>query len=169
MPMFHDFKSRVPPDKSGKHLQMKNPADRFKRVAPSGKAQLEGTIMAMHPGLDEENLGDEEVHEKLDTAVILCYLICPKDAAGGFTGAILLTDNRARPQHFAYVQPVKPTKMQSILYGLTLDEYLKVDVIAYKLWQGLPKRPDVLFVNTPDLIATRRITGIPTAFIAKLP
>jgi hypothetical protein len=125
--------------------------------------------MATPAGLDEESVGDDEVQGKLDTDLILCYLICPKDAAGGFTGAMLLTDNRARPQHFAYVQPVKPTKMQTILYGLTLDEYLKVDVIAQKLWQGLPKKPDVLFVNTRDLIATRRVTGIPTPFIEKNP
>src|SRR5581483_5911743 len=98
----------------------------------------------------------------------LCYLVCAIDGANAFVGAILLTDNRARPLHFSFVQPIKPTTMQRLLYGSTLDEFIKVDVIAQKLWQGLPNRPDVLFVDSPDLIAARRISGIPTAQLCKI-
>lgn len=116
---------------------------------------------------DEENTSDDQAHGKQATDWILCYLVCATDAAGGYVGAILLTDNRARPLHFAFVQPVKPTKLQRILYGSTLDEHIKVDVIAHKLWQGLPNPPDVLFVDAPDLVLARRITGVPTAFIGK--
>jgi hypothetical protein len=96
-------------------------------------------------------------------------LLCATDAAGGFTGAILLTDNRARPQHFAFVQPIKPTIMQRILYGTTLEEHIKIDVITQKLWDGLPSPPDVVFVEAHDMIQARRVTHIPTALIAKLP
>lgn len=122
--------------------------------------------MATHIGFDENNTGDDKVYRKQATDLILCYLVCPTDAAGGVLGAILLADYRARPQHFAFVQPVKPSKLQRILYGSTLDEYIKVDVIAQKLWQGLPKKPDVVFVDALDLIAARRVTRVPTAFIA---
>lgn len=107
--------------------------------------------------------------EEAPTDWILCYLVCMKDPAGGFVGGILLTDNRARPLHFAFVQPVRPTAMQRILYGSILEEHLKIDVIAHKLWEGLPNPPDVVFVNSPDLIAARRVTGgVPTALLAKL-
>src|SRR5438128_287211 len=124
--------------------------------------------MATHTNLDEEHSDDDQVQGKQSTDLILCYLVCATDAAGGFLGAILLTDNRARPQHFAFVQPIKPTKLQRILYGSTLEEYIKVDVIAQKLWQGIPKKPDLLFVDAAELIAARRVAGVPTAFIAKI-
>jgi hypothetical protein len=125
--------------------------------------------MRSDAGFDERNTADERLRDKQATDWILCYLVCATDAAGGFVGAILLTDNRARPLHFSFVQPVKPTKMQRILYGSTLDEHIKIDVIAQKLWQGLPNPPDVLFVDAPELILARRVTRVPTAFIAKAP
>jgi hypothetical protein len=111
---------------------------------------------------EEKSIDDENAV----TDRTLGYLVCATDAAGGFVGAVLLTDNRARPRHFAFVQPVKPTKMQRILYGSTLDEHIQVDVIVQKLWQGLPSPPDVVFVDAPDLILARRVTRVPTAFIA---
>jgi hypothetical protein len=112
--------------------------------------------------VEQEEAGDGQIAGKQATDLILCYLQCPTDAAGAFLGAILLTDYRARPQHYAYVQPVKPTKMQRILYGTTLDEHIKVDVIAKKLWEGLPTKPDVLFVDSADLLSPARGT-LPSA------
>jgi hypothetical protein len=112
---------------------------------------------------------DGGTQDKQPTDWILCYLTCPKDASGSFLGAILLTYNRTRPQHFGFLRPVKPTTMQRLLYGSTLDEYIKIDVIAQRLWQGLPNPPDVLFVDAADLILARRVTGVPTAFITKAP
>jgi hypothetical protein len=117
--------------------------------------------------LDESSTIDNGQPEKTPTDWLLCYLVCATDAAGGFVGAILLTDHRARPLHFAFVQPIKPTKMQRILYGSTLDEHIKIDVIAKKLWQGLTNPPDVLFVESPDLVLARRVTRVPTALLAK--
>jgi hypothetical protein len=125
--------------------------------------------MASAFDIDQDESGDGQVAGKQPVDLLLCYLQCPTDAAGGFLGAALLTDYRARPQHFAYVQPVKPTKMQRILYGATLDEHIKVDVIAKKLWDGLPKSPDIVFVDSPDLLAVRRVVGVPTAFVAVIP
>ena len=46
---------------------------------------------------------------------ILGYLACPQDAASGFIGALLITDARSRPLHFAYVSPIRPTAMQRLL------------------------------------------------------
>jgi len=101
--------------------------------------------------------------------LILCYMICLQDAANGFVGAMMLTDSRVRPLHFGFVQPVRPSRMQRLLYGATLDEHVKVDVIASRLWQGCPKKPDVVFLGTPDLLPVRRLTSTPTAFLCKVP
>lgn len=99
--------------------------------------------------------------------LVLCYLTCPQDSAKAFVGAIMLTDYRARPLYFACVSPVRPTKMQRMLYGPTLTEHLKVDVIGTKLLGTVPQVPDVLFVDAPDLIVMRRVAEFPTAFLEK--
>jgi hypothetical protein len=79
----------------------------------------------------------------------------------------MITDYRARPEHFAYVLPVKPSKMQSILYGSSLEEHLRIDVIGSKLFHQIPKKPDIIFVQTPELQELRRIAGVPTACLTK--
>jgi hypothetical protein len=99
--------------------------------------------------------------------LILSYLICPQDAANAFLGAIMVTDYRARPLHFAFVSPIRPTKIQRILYGSTLEEHIKIDVIGEKLLKDLPFPPDILFVDTKELLAVRRVVEIPTAFLSK--
>jgi hypothetical protein len=70
--------------------------------------------------------------------------------------------------HFAFVSPIRPTKIQRILYGPTLEEHLSVDVIGKKLLMGLPIAPDALLVDTPELIAVRRVADVPTAFLSKV-
>ena len=85
--------------------------------------------------------------------LILCYLVCIKDASGAYLGALMLTDHRARPQYFSYVLPVRPTRMQRILYGSTLEEHLRIDVIGHKLLQQIPKKPDIIFVENLDWIS----------------
>jgi len=101
------------------------------------------------------------------TNLTLSYLTCPQDAAGAFLGALLVTDYRTRPLHFSFVSPIRPTKMQRVLYGRTLDEHVKIDVVAQKLLKDLPCVFNVLFVDAPELVAARRITQIPTAFLNK--
>jgi len=101
------------------------------------------------------------------SGAILGYLACPQDAASGFIGALLITDARARPLHFAYVTPIRPTTMQRILYGATLAEHVKIDVIAMTLMQGVPVVPTVLFVDAPDLISVRRVVDLPTALLTR--
>src|SRR2546423_1522388 len=78
----------------------------------------------------------------------LCYLTCPKDGANGYIGGALVTDSATRPIEFSYVTPVRPTTMQRLLYGKTLDEFVSVDVIARKLAEGIARRPDVFFVDS---------------------
>ena len=100
--------------------------------------------------------------------VCLAYLSCPQDGAKGYLGALLVTDGRTRPLHFGYVAPVRPTIMQRILYGRTLDVHVKMDVIARKLVQdGISKVPDVLFVDAEDLLAARPIFNVPTARLTR--
>lgn len=97
--------------------------------------------------------------------LVLCYLSCSQDAAKAYLGAMLVTDARARPLDFSYVDPIKPTTMQRILFGKTLDEHIRVDVIAKKLIGGSSRIPDIILVDSPDLLPVRRIADITVALL----
>lgn len=98
---------------------------------------------------------------------VLCYLTCPQDASGAFLGALMLTDGRARPLHFGYVPLIKPTAIQRLLYGSTLREHVKIDVIASKLFQGMPQAPQAVFVDSQELLSARRLISSPLAHLAR--
>lgn len=101
-------------------------------------------------------------------AATLGYLICPQTADKGFAGALLVTDERTRPLHFAFVSPVRPTGMQRLLYGATLNGHIKIDVIGAKLLtSGLSIVPSVLFVDSDDLIEIRRLVKWPVASLTQ--
>jgi hypothetical protein len=99
--------------------------------------------------------------------ITLAYLTCPQDAANGFLGALMLTDDQTRPLHFGYVSPIRPTRIQRILFGSQIEEVVKVETIARNLIAGISTSPTVYFVDTEDLLAVRKVTGKPTAFLAK--
>jgi hypothetical protein len=119
---------------------------------------------------EDEDISDSKAETnrtKEPNELVLSYLICPQDAAGAFLGALMLTDARLRPLHFSFVSPIRPTKIQRVLYGPTLDEHLRVDVIGNRLIKDLPFVPDVLLVDRLELVAARRVANIPTAFLTK--
>ena len=109
----------------------------------------------------------EGVLTKDPSELILSYFTCPQDAAGAFLGALMLTDYRARPVHFSFVSPIRPTRFQRILFGSTLEEHVNIDVVGQKLLKDIPSVPDVLFVDRQELVALRQITDIPTAFLSR--
>jgi hypothetical protein len=98
--------------------------------------------------------------------IIVGYLSCPTGPDHAFLGAVLITDHRTRPLQFAYVAPVRPTTIQRILYGSTLSEHVKVDIIIKKLFSdGVSYEPHVLFVDSADLLAARRVVSVPVAHL----
>ncbi len=101
--------------------------------------------------------------------IVLGYLSCPKDSASGFLGCILVTDSRTRPLEFSYVSPVRPTTMQRILYGRTLDEHVMVYVIGKKLLTGISRKPDMVFVDSESLLGIAHLSTTPVAYLAKKP
>ena len=119
----------------------------------------------MYEESDETNVQNRSVNQT--DGFTLSYLTCPQDAAGAFLGALMITDDRARPLHFSFVEPVRPTKMQRMLYGPTLEEHVRIDVIAKKLFKEIPYVPDVLLVDVPEMVGVRQIVEFPTAFLKK--
>jgi hypothetical protein len=79
-----------------------------------------------------------------------------------FRGAALVTDSRGIPTDFRYTEPVRPTKLERILYGNALDIYLREDIILDNLLDAIETKPSIWLVGDEELMA-------PIQKISKLP
>ena len=75
----------------------------------------------------------------------------------GYLGAILVSDEKGFPLEFQYTDPILPTKLQKVLYGNSLEKYLKVDVILDNLLSVLSNKIDLLLVKDEQLLESRRL------------
>jgi hypothetical protein len=75
-----------------------------------------------------------------------------KKLGGKFVGGLLVVDERGIPQEFKYTEPVVPNELQRILYGGSLEVYLKTELIARTLLKKMEKNPDFIFVRDPELL-----------------
>ncbi|GHV28595.1 hypothetical protein FACS1894167_06030 [Synergistales bacterium] len=69
-----------------------------------------------------------------------------------FRGAALVVDQRGIPVDFRYTEPVRPTKLERILYGGALDIYLREEVILDNLLGAVETKPSIWLVDNEDLI-----------------
>ncbi|MDR3254624.1 MAG: hypothetical protein LBT31_03530 [Synergistaceae bacterium] len=79
-----------------------------------------------------------------------------------FRGAALVTDGRGIPVDFRYTEPVRPTRLERILYGGALDIYLREEVILENLLSAIETKPVLWLVDDVELIR-------PVQKLAKLP
>lgn len=79
-----------------------------------------------------------------------------------FRGAALVTDGRGIPADFRYTEPVRPTKLERILYGGALDIYLREEVILDNLLKAVESKPTLWLVDSDELIK-------PVQKLSKLP
>jgi len=84
-----------------------------------------------------------------------------------FRGAVLVTDSRGIPADFRYTEPVRPTKLERILYGNALDIYLREDIILDNLLKAMQAKPTVWILSDEELIdPVQRISKLPALSIA---
>lgn len=79
-----------------------------------------------------------------------------------FRGAALVTDTRGIPTDFRYTEPVRPTRLERILYGGALDIYLREEVILENLIKAIETKPALWVVDHEILIS-------PVQKLSKLP
>jgi hypothetical protein len=84
----------------------------------------------------------------------LGYLLITSPQPNVLMGSVMVTDGRGLPVAFYYTNPIKPSKIQQVLYGPSLNQYLKTDVILETLLAQLDDLPSVLFVEDDGLLQT---------------
>lgn len=69
-----------------------------------------------------------------------------------FRGASLITDFRGIPIDFRYTDPIKPSRLERILYGSALDVYLREELILESLLNAVEVKPTFWICRDADLL-----------------
>ena len=70
-------------------------------------------------------------------SVNLAYLSVANPAPNVYIGGLMVTDRRGLPLEFRYTDPIQSTKIQQVLYGQVLHNYIKREVILETLLRNL--------------------------------
>lgn len=80
------------------------------------------------------------------------YLISLTLEDNYYLGGFMITDQYGIPLEFKYTEPIKPTKIQKILYGSALEKYLKKEVVFGNLLNSSAVKLDLLVTFKNDLL-----------------
>lgn len=83
----------------------------------------------------------------------LAYLSIMTPVPNVYIGGVMVTDMRGLPVEFRYSEPIQPTKIQQILYGQVLSNYIKEEVIVDTLVKGVSAKFNALLVQDESLLA----------------
>jgi hypothetical protein len=81
--------------------------------------------------------------------------------AGGYMGGYLVTNSWGRPLEFRLSTAVQPNKVQQILYGSTLTDYLCSDLIGKALIDKTGTPAHILVTDSLNVLPIRQRLDIP--------
>jgi len=88
-------------------------------------------------------------------------------AEGLFRGASLIVDFRGIPMDFRYTDPIKPTRLERILYGSALEIYLREELILESLFNAIEVKPTLWICREADLLLPiKAVTKSKVLFLA---
>jgi hypothetical protein len=99
------------------------------------------------------------------TPITLGFLTVIQDP-GGFLGGYLVTNSWGRPLEFRLTTAVQPNRVQQILYGHTLIEYIHADLIGKTLVEKTGTQPSLIVTDTPAVLPLRSRLDIPVIAVA---
>ena len=85
---------------------------------------------------------------------------------GGVLGGYLVTNAWGRPLEFRLTTAVQPTKVQQVLYGPTLTEYLCSDLIGKALVEKTSTLPGLILTDSVPALGLRAHIDVPVIALA---
>ena len=79
----------------------------------------------------------------------------------GYLGGYLLTNGWGRPLEFRLTSAVQPNRVQAVLYGDTLSEFVQAELIGKTLIDKSSTPPAMVVTNVPIALATRNFVTMP--------
>jgi hypothetical protein len=98
------------------------------------------------------------------TPYALGFLSIVQDSSG-LTGGYLVTNAWGRPLEFRHSTAVQPTKVQQILYGPTLTEYLHAELIGKTLLEKSATPPALVVTDSLAALALRSRINVPVVAV----
>jgi hypothetical protein len=93
---------------------------------------------------------------------ILAFLdLTTFEDGGAIRGGCLVTDALTRPLEFRVSGAVRPTNLQKVLYGDTLQEYISNDLLGLPLLQSLEVKPELVLVREAEFLKLRSKVQMP--------
>jgi hypothetical protein len=77
----------------------------------------------------------------------------------------LVTDEDTHPLEFRVSGAIRPTSLQKILYGDTLNEYVSNDLIGLPMIQALENKPDLVLVREAEFLKLRPKMEMPVLWV----
>ncbi|MGL6077022.1 MAG: hypothetical protein ACRC8S_22935 [Fimbriiglobus sp.] len=99
-----------------------------------------------------------------ETPAILGFLSIVTDASGVY-GGYLVTNAWGRPLEFRLSTAVQPNRVQQILYGPTLTEYLHAELIGKTLIEKCTTQPTLVITDSADALGVRSRVGVPAVLV----
>lgn len=87
------------------------------------------------------------------TPPALGFLTIADQGEAGYSGGYLALNAAGRPLEFHCTAPVKPNRVQQVLYGPTLEAYLFGEQIAQALVSKAAARPAAVITDCPAVLA----------------
>jgi len=90
---------------------------------------------------------------------------------GAFLGGVLITNERGYPIDFRYSDPVIPGEAERILYGPTMEDYIRNEVIIGTLAAEITNQPPFYVVPSHQLFEISEVNDLPLIAVqrTKLP
>ena len=95
---------------------------------------------------------------------VIGFLSIVTDASGVF-GGYLVTNAWGRPLEFRLSTAVQPNRVQQILYGPTLTEYLHAELIGKTLIEKTSAQPTIVVTDSPAALGLRGRLGVPVVCV----
>lgn len=103
-----------------------------------------------------------------DNATTLMFLSAKKfENNKAVRGAFLLTDAETKPLEFRCTDAIRPTQLQTVLYGDILDEYILVELVGKPLVDCVRAKPAIVIVNDPKMLKLRSKIDLPVILVTK--
>jgi len=84
---------------------------------------------------------------------------------GSIRGGILTTDIETRPFEFRVTSPIKPTQVQQILYGASLNDYVYGELICVPLVKATKEKLSIVLAKEIFLVSMRPLVSMPVILI----
>ncbi|MDK2946544.1 hypothetical protein SAMN04488588_0708 [Geotoga petraea] len=83
--------------------------------------------------------------------MMIGYFMIYKSPEDKYSGGLMTLNDKGLPTNFKYTEPIKPSKIQKIIYGNNLKSFLASEIIGKKILEG-ENDIDYFFIDDNEIL-----------------